>query len=644
MRGVAGRVWTAAHEYALTVRSEGAGLATLRALVRGGPFYWLGLAALLIALPLTAILGRAGNGLPTRQAELWPGEAITVTVAALWAALALMALGWAYLLAGAASFGLGAYVPVAAYAAYYGLAPGGALAGRAWFATFPLWLLAQGAWLASMRPGRWRRPLLLVLSLLLATLLGEALLGPRLGANAWGQTGLGLAMFALVANRWALRPRPYRPRVAFVVTLSLLLAFYPAAITLSPPEQLPGLTFLALHHLLGALGLFWYWLGLDLFQSAGRLAGWAARTARALLPRVLLPAVIVAGWLLALGVAALLTLKLPALWGVLTQTGMGRALWAAYLTAHADPLLIEVAGYGLYLTLAIVLLALGLWAARRLAPGRLVSLWSGWLLGLLILWGGLALMQALVLPTPQQASGWWPLLLYVGGMFWSILQNSDNLVAAGEGRLGLFTGFLLCLAGVTLFEVSAGYGYFETELSLNALGGVLYLGLPYLAYTALYRRARYTPVVPAHLATLFGLGLLSAIPTLAGAPAWMAAPLWLGALLVVIWRQGRWDDPLDGPVYALAVGLGYIVFYARPEVLPLPGYGGPAAWFAELQAGYAGHVLLPWATAWWILLGRTLLATVALGGCLGWAHRLAGLRRWVWAALGATLAGVTMGL
>ena len=156
-------VYTPAREYVRIVRggSEGAGLSTLKTFISGGPFFWLGLAVLVLSLLATAYLGLQGHRFPAVRAELWAGEAVEIALLALWASLLVMAFGWAYLLNGAARYGLGAYVVAAAYVTYFGVIPGVIRADALWFLAVPLWLLVQAAWLASGRGGLWRYPLLL---------------------------------------------------------------------------------------------------------------------------------------------------------------------------------------------------------------------------------------------------------------------------------------------------------------------------------------------------------------------------------------------------------------------------------------------------------------------------------------------------
>ena len=370
-QGVGRALWVAAQGYVRIVRggSEGAGLSTLRALARGGPRFWLGLAVLVVSLVATAYISVGRGTLAMVEGELWEGELIRLPVLALWLAAPITALGWAYLLLGAAGYGLGAYVVVAAYALYYGLTPGIAHAGAAWFPVLPIWLLAQGTWLASTRPGRWRLPLLLVLSALVGMLTykgtGFIDLWPWRGLG--GQLALGVVLFALAANPWALRPRPFRPLPAFLITVALFAAFDLLAMLLTTPEQLLGLTFLSLHDLLGPISLFWFWLGLDLFNSARDLGDWVTLSAKELFSPRLLRALIWVLWLCWMAYAYLTT-HVPPLWLIQAIYALpyGPALLQAWMASPPSFLWADALQYHLDIMLGVVPLAIILRVAKRL--------------------------------------------------------------------------------------------------------------------------------------------------------------------------------------------------------------------------------------------------------------------------------------
>ncbi|MGB9578492.1 MAG: hypothetical protein ACPL3S_04405, partial [Halothiobacillaceae bacterium] len=277
-------LYASAKEYVLTARSEAAGLAALKALFTGGPLFWPGLAVLIAGVVATAYLTLQRQAFPLLQFALWEGEAISLPTPALWLALPLATFAWAYLLAGAARSGPLVYTVMAAYVGYFGLTPGLACAKFLWFALVPAWLLLQGAWAASSRRGFWRWPLLLALSLLAGLLTYQPFRFKTVLAGGWGQAALGLIWFAAVAVPVALRARRFHFGLALGLNVVIFLLFYGLVLWRSPQGAVVELTFLSFHSLLGAVSLFWYWLGLDIFNDAQGAADWVTDTAARLLP------------------------------------------------------------------------------------------------------------------------------------------------------------------------------------------------------------------------------------------------------------------------------------------------------------------------------------------------------------------------
>ncbi|MDI7276811.1 MAG: hypothetical protein QME94_12605, partial [Anaerolineae bacterium] len=349
----------AARDYLrLTVEGEAAGLATLKQLWRGGLVNWPGLVALVVAVAAVPYLRLRQADLPMVQAELWEGEAVLAPSLAPGLSLLLSAVGWAYLLAAAGTYGLAAHVVAAAYAIHYCLPAGFGLPRSGWLAIFPLWTLILGGWVASSRREHWRLPLLLALSLM------EALvLYPALGLKAvlppfTGRLIVAAFCLVLIANPWALRERRFRPGLAFAVTLGVLSVFFGACLLWEPPEVLLGATFLSIHDLSGVVALFWCWMGLDLFGSARSITGWVIRSARALLPERALAVASAGFWVLWSAIAyALVHYPVPpvGLAGFLTHHRWGESLLQvhAHLSqiAWSSPAFVDAADYHLYLVL-----------------------------------------------------------------------------------------------------------------------------------------------------------------------------------------------------------------------------------------------------------------------------------------------------
>ncbi len=630
---------------AVTVEGQAAGLTTVRTLWRQGPVSWLGLALLGVGIVATTYLRLHRGELTVLQTDLWEGESVAAPAAALILSLLLFAVGWAYLLAGAARAGLSAYVLAAAYAIYYCLPIGFGLRGTPWLVLIPLWLLALGGWVASSQRSRWRLPLLLLLSLLVAMLLYPALGLKAILSLTLGRLVLGGLCFALVANPWALRARAYRPGLAFGVSLAVLGAFFAASLLHSTPTGVFHQAFISVHYLLGPVGLFWCWMGLDLVGSAQALAAWVAKTLKALVPRRALGLVIVVVWLL-WGALAYMLVHRPipplALIQFLVHYDWGRRLLQSYALSYRSTwpseAFIWAADYHLYVLLAIGLLTLGFQAARRLSLDRLMGLLGLSLLVFLALWSYSGLFYAFSESAPKAALGFWPLLAFVGGMSWQVLKESSNLVRGGESRPVLFLGFLLLFGGISLLEIAAGYRLFEEELSLNTFLGAAYLGLPYMLYD-IYRRARRqeASLAGGTILLLFALGMASAIPSLILGRIAFVPLLWLAAYLLALWRRGGDTGRWDGLASAVALALGFVISYTHPILIPIPVFTDWAGCFLEVQARYGANIIWPWQARWWWILLAAVAGAIILGVLAGLARPRAGRVRALFLILAASL-------
>lgn len=428
---------SAARSYLVIVRgrSEGAGLARLTDISRGGPLNWLGLAVLAVSVLSSAYLSFQGHEFPLVTAGVWEGEHLAVPLPALYVCLLVISFAWAYILAGAAAHGLGAYVLVAAYAAYYGLYAGLGLGGTVWFALAPIWLLILGGWVASSTRGHWRLPLLLLLSLMAAWLSHSSLGLGRVLPGTWSRLVLAGCYFSLVANPWALKPRPFHPRIAFALSLTVYALLYALNLWRIPPDQVFENAFLSVHGLLGLVGLYWYWLGLDLLNGAQDLAEWLVSTLKTLLPRRALRILVFAVWAVWVAAAYRLAHELPpGLTRRLLSSGWGERLVAALGSLRPSLALVSALECDLYLTVGIVALATVLAVLRRLSEERLLGLLGLSVAGFLMLWSYFGLFLAFGDRDPGGSFGFWPLLLFSGGMFWEILKTSPALPSRARSR------------------------------------------------------------------------------------------------------------------------------------------------------------------------------------------------------------------
>jgi|GEM_PF-2317861 len=643
-----------ARDYVLIVRggSEGAGLATLKGLAHSGPLSWLGLAALAVSLVAAAYLTSQGHRYPSLEAEVYEGLRVTVPSISLYLALLCIAFGWAYLLAGTAAAGLGAFVFTAIYVAFYGLLIGISLGGSPWFTIIPFWLLILGGWVAASRPIRWRLPLLLLLSLTVSMLVYPSLGLKAILPATWGRWVLAIVLFLLLANPLSLRRRALNPSLVFIITFLLFMGFYALAIWRTPPNDLLGNSFLALNSLLGVAGLFWYWVGLDVLSDGKNLVDWLTKAVKTLVPGRILTISAFVLWIVWTALAYVLVYGIPlALVAILERFSLGSMLLRAYLalrpriTLDVTTALHWAVLTSIYFVPSIALIALILLGLRKLSHARITSLLA-LSVGLFVAaWGSFGLWLAFASGTTDSALGSWPMLIFLVGMFWQVLKVSSDLVAGGRTRSMLFLGFLLSLGGISLLELSAKQPLFQQELTLNSYLGVVYLGIPYVLYISLYQRHGYTLPSTGKLLLLFALGMLSAIPALLLRRGFLVPLLWAVSVLATVWRNEAWDDPWDGVVYLVASALGFTVFYTNPILLPIPYFTQFLYQLFELQSRYVGSRIWAWEEArwWWILLGAVGAAAIQ-GHLFFRAHRLRGRARWLLVLLGTVLAASFLGL
>jgi len=638
-------LWRTARDYAVTARSEKAGLETLKGLAHSGPLCWLGLAVLLMELVAAAYLAVQGQRYPLIGAQISEGQRAIVPSPVLYLSLFFVAFGWAYLLAGAASRGLVVYVLVAIYVAFYGLIIGINLVGSLWRAIVAMWLLFLGGRVAFAQPSRWRLLLLLPLVLVVSVEGSPSLPIP----SPWNALVLGAMSLLLVASALPLRGRVPNPAIAFAVSFILFAIFYALTIWLTPASELLFYSAVSLDYLLGFLGLFWYWLGLDVLNDARSLAGWLMRTLSAFLPARVLRAVALSLWALWCAFAYWLVYDLsPSMEAALRGSRVGEALLKASVALRSrlylDPRtpFVKAVTYSLYATIGIVIVTLILLGLRRLSPRRLTGFLMLSLAGFVAIWGMVGLQSSIV-SASEETVGFWPMLILLGGMFWQVLKVSSDLASGGRGRPLLFLGFLLILGGISLLELWTNRVWFQLQLSANMLIGLAYLGIPYVLYTAFYQWRQYTPVSSKELLLLFVLGMLSAIPALILKTAFFVPLLWLGIILGTVWRSGAWDDLWDGVVYLGAPALGFVVFYSNPIQLPL-AYLMYFPQLAELSARYLATMILPWEARWWWILLSAVGAAAAQGYLFFRAYQLRGRRRWLLALLGTALAAALLAL
>ncbi len=171
------------------------------------------------------------------------------------------------------------------------------------------------------------------------------------------ELALGGIYFAAVANPWVLSKHSLRPGVVFTTTVIILGSFYAGSLAHSPAQEMLANTFLAANGLLSLVSLFWYWIGLDLFNGAQDLAEWLVGVIKTLMPRRALATTLFFLWFVWSIVARFLISTPPlALAELLGAYGWGRALLRLPLALPPD--FLATLDFDFYVTIAIALACL----------------------------------------------------------------------------------------------------------------------------------------------------------------------------------------------------------------------------------------------------------------------------------------------
>lgn len=638
------------------IDGEWEGLKLVRRVWQVRPLGRIGLAALLIGalVAATQIEARAAQSL---YADVALPESVTIVGAA------LFALGWAFALSAALTLPLWGYLIVAAYLSWHGLFIGGALAGTPLFALPTVWMLLIGWRLARMRHGRWR-------VWLLAMCFGAAYLTygafglRRIFTGDWelfAPITLGLIYFVVLTNRsvlkrFSLRPEesvsrqeakpqsknrflsvfatlrelfffedgahlPPRADRVFWWTLIVIGLFFTLGISRDPITAGSN-TLLTLRGLLGIVDLFWLWLGAGLFQGAIGLGKWVTKESTAFfsarVTRVILPVL----WL-GVGVFSwIATHDLSVETAVFAHT-IGLSAWVNTWTDH------DYWGvyYQLFASLIAVILVVFLVIRRRWTDDKVAWLSGLWLAAYIGVVGFYANFESFGTLEADAATplAFWTGFTLIGGLVWEMAKSNADWSKVSNERILALIAWLLLMLSVCVVTLGAGLPELVMEYTLYSFFGVIYLGLPLVAYDFVCERKGYKALSMWNLLGLFVIGALSAslvlgIDPYAGAHFWLAPIVW--ALSLAIWgkRLARLASALDGLVAGGALALGFVTFWMSPQILPVPFLSIWQQWQDRYMLVSLNRPLLLDAQ-WWF----TLIALGA-GMLIGWASATRGWR------------------
>lgn len=550
---------------------------------------------------------------------LYADIALPSDIAAL--SLTLFALGWAFALTAASRWTAWGYFIVAAYLSWYALPIGGSLAGTPLFALPTLWMLFIGWRVARAAPGRRRGWLLLMC--LGASYLTYGAFGLHRLFDDFGEVliviVLGLIYFAALINSRTRRlfPPPDRlpqPDRVFVGTLVVAAVFFVAALW-RDQAVVSSNTLLMMRSLLGVVDLFWLWLGAGLFQGAIGLGKWITKESIPFLTtrvtRIVFPLV----WI-GVGIFSWIATHDLSLETAVFVHNIGLSAW---VNTWNDPDYWGVY-YQFYASVIAIIIMIVLLVRRRWTNDRLAWLSGLWLAAYIGVVGFYSNFQAFgTLETDAAA----PLTFYtgltlIGGLLWEFATNDADWLKASCWRIYGMIAFLLIMLSLSAAMLGAGLPELIIEYTLYSFFGVIYLGLPLVAYDLIGEREDYKPLSMWRLLALFVSGALSAslvlgIDPYAGPHFFIAPVSWALVLFLGGRRLARLTSTLDGLIAGAVLALGFVTFWMSPQVLPIP--------FFSLWQEWQNRYLLATLNRPLLLDGQWWFTLIALGAGLliGWA-------------------------
>ena len=583
------------------------------------PLGRIGILALLVGAILAATQIEARAVQPLGAEVALPDSVLIIGAA-------LFALGWAFALSASLNLPLWGYFIVAAYLSWHGLFIGGTLAGTPWFALPTLWMLLLGWRISRTEKGRWRF-WLLILCFGAAYLTYGAFGLRRIFTGDWevlAPVALGLIYFAALTNRTTLQRFPKTDKLPkadriFWWTLIVIALFFTLGISRDPIKA-GSTTLLAMRGLLGIVDLFWLWLGASLFQGAIGLGKWVTTESVSFLSahvtRLLFPLI----WI-AVGVFSWIATHDVSTETAVFAHNLGLSAWVNTWTDH------DYWGvhYQLYASVIAVILV-GFFAIRRRWTNDKLAWLSGlWLAAYIGVVGFYSNFESFGTLEADAAAplAFWTGFTLIGGLVWEMAKSNADWSKASNERILALIAWLLLMLSVCVVTLGAGLPELVTEYTLYSFFGVIYLGLPLVAYDFVCERKGYEALSMWNLLALFVIGVISASLILgldpnAGAhfliaPLVWALGLWLGGK-----RLARLSSALDGLVGGGALALGFVTFWMSPQILPVPFLSIWQQWQDRYMLVALNRPLLLDAQ-WWF----TLIALGA-GLLIGWSFT----RRW----------------
>ena len=461
----------------------------MRRVWRVRPLGRLGIAALILGSIVAATQIEASVAQPL-GADITLPASITIIGAA------LFALGWAFALSAAIHLPLWGYFIVAAYLSLawpvhrressghavvclaHAVDAAAGLAHRAQ-RTRPLALLAVDPVLRRGLPHLWRLRL------------------RRIFTGGWeilAPITLGLIYFAALTNRYTLKRFPKTDQLpkadrVFWLTLIVIGMFFVLGIARDPTVAASN-TLLTMRGLLGVVDLFWLWLGAGLFQGAIGLGKWvtkesvsflSARVTRVLFPLIWI-SVGVFGWIA--------THDVPIEVAVFAHN-LGLSEW---VNTWNDPDYWGVY-YQVFASVIAVIILIILMAQRRWTNDKLAWLSGLWLAAYIGVVGFYSNFEAFGTLEADAAAplAFWTGLTLIGGLVWEMAKSNADWSKVSDARILALIAWLLLMLSVCVVTLGAGLPELVMEYTLYSFFGVIYLGLPLVAYDFVCERKGYKP-------------------------------------------------------------------------------------------------------------------------------------------------------
>jgi len=375
-----------------------------------------------------------------------------------------------------------------------------------------------------------------------------------------------------------------------VVSMGVLAVHGGTALLVLPEQAIEnGRTVTSL--VLGQMDLLWMWLGSGFMLGAVGAGRWmtrrsydvfSARWARLAWPSVW-AACALFSWV------AFWSMSTPAVW-VMYKTGL--ATWRAEL-----PTVVYFAGRYHAIVGVIALLAVCVLALRhRLTPRRVATINALWIASYLGLVGWFASGERVAAAdTRLSFSAFWPAVVLLGGVLWSLGKSERNWRDVSSRRLELQLGLMALILGLAISPAGLGRVDMFGVQALATLVGITHLAIPRAIHAELNRNRSTDEddlLRGGALLGIFVIGVFTAAVCLTinvrPGPHLLIAPgLWLIVMLLLRLKRGGLT-PLDAASVGATLGIGFAWAWYFPPEYEIP-FVQPWMWVRNHWIDHINH-------------------------------------------------------